>query len=359
MRPRHALAAGLAATALTAATVAVGATATAVDPPYTPLPITTFTELATDPHTGNVYVSSAEDDTVVVADRDRALVGTIPDLDGASGLAVSGDTLYVALKDAAAIAAIDTATLRERARYATGAAAQCPTYLAAAAGTVWFGYGCTFGGPAAGLGRLRVVDGVGTVELNLQDGAGLHTAPRIAAASDPAGPLAVAVPGLSPATAYIYDVVDGRPELRITSPWHTIGESLSQLALTPDGSQVLVVCGFPYQAQVFSTTDFQRVTGYSAGDGRVGSAALTPDARHVAVGGGSATLREPDVFVYAAGQATPLRRYDFGQEGGSRAPNELARRGLAWSGDGTRLFAVTVDSVYGENPALRVLNPLP
>ncbi|MEU9349986.1 hypothetical protein AB0D65_02950 [Streptomyces griseoloalbus] len=49
---------------------------------------------------------------------------------GARGVALSGDsgTLYVALRDAGAIAAVDTVTLRETARYDTGTGTGAGTY---------------------------------------------------------------------------------------------------------------------------------------------------------------------------------------------------------------------------------------
>jgi len=80
---------------------------------------------------------------------DGALVATIADEVGATGLAVSadGNTLYVALTQADAVSVVDLATLTERRRIPTGKAS-CPTWLATAAGRLWVSYGCSYS-PAA------------------------------------------------------------------------------------------------------------------------------------------------------------------------------------------------------------------
>jgi hypothetical protein len=78
---------------------------------------------------------------IVVCDFNGNVVTTIPSEPGASGLLVSpdGSTVYAALTSGDAISAIDTTTLTERARYATGTGT-LPTSIALAGGKLWFGH---------------------------------------------------------------------------------------------------------------------------------------------------------------------------------------------------------------------------
>lgn len=99
-------------------------------------------DIVVDDAHGRVFVSGGQGNTgVVVADLDGQIVQTIPDLAGASGLLLSEDgaTLYAALADAKAIAAIDTATLVTR-TFAAGDS--CPRYLTELGAYVYFTESC-------------------------------------------------------------------------------------------------------------------------------------------------------------------------------------------------------------------------
>jgi hypothetical protein len=342
-------------TSSTTSTTTTTTTTTVQPNPYTALPLTKFTELATDPGTGNVFVSSAEDDTVVLADAAGTGLRTVTGLDGASGLVVLGDRLYVGLRDAGAIAVLDPATGDELARYptaaATGTAGKCPTNLAAIGDTVWFGYGCPYSG-SGGVGRL---DRSGTVTIVKTGLSSFNSAPDLAAGGLPNGPLVLTNTGISPGTAWVFDVVDAQPVLRVTSDRALFNGSLGQPAVSPDGAEVLVAAGSPTQIYQLSSTTLRQIGRYGAGTGSAVAVAVSGDGSRVASGAnGADTYFSPtDVFLYDRDGNTPTRTFEFGM-GSSSAPNILARGGLAWAGDARSIYAVTVTNT-GSKPVLRVL----
>ena len=71
------------------------------------------------------------------------------------------------------------------------------------------------------------------------------------------------------------------------------------------------------------------------------SIAVAADGR-LALGSASPRGADPDLFEYADRGTAPVWSFDFGDRG--TAANVLAPRGLAWSADGTRLYAVITDT---------------
>jgi hypothetical protein len=111
-------------------------------------------DTATDAH-GHLFIADPSPGTILVRNADGSTLTTITDLAGVGSLALSpdGTTLYAAVTGAAAVAAIDTTTLTETARYATGAST-CPSSVAAGDDKIWFAYANC---PATG-GHIGVVD---------------------------------------------------------------------------------------------------------------------------------------------------------------------------------------------------------
>ena len=112
----------------------------------TPLPFgasPSWGDVVVDEAHGQVFVSGGQGNTgVVVADLDGQILETIPGLAGAEGMMLSEDgaTLYVALVDGQAIAAIDTATLIAR---TFSAGDNCPRHLAELVGYLYFTESCS------------------------------------------------------------------------------------------------------------------------------------------------------------------------------------------------------------------------
>ena len=354
-RGRALAAVGLSVTLTAAVTAPVAAATPAVGPK---LPVESFVQLVTDPGTGNVYLSSGVENTVVVADPAGKVLTQIPDLDGAFGLAVHGDTLYVGLRDAHAIAAIDTRTLRERTRYPTGPKA-CPSYLAATVSTLWFSYDDCSDRPT-GLGKLPLAGAAPRVTLDQHGRFDFYWSPRLVAA--PNGPLVASVPDISSATANSFRLAAGRLTYQASTEHRVLPSSLRQLTLTPDGSRVLVAAGGT-EVVVLDSATLRPVGGYPVteqddmlpeGRGIAQAVAVSPNNQLVAVGHWDRDDQDTaDVLVYRSGSKQPFRAYDFGYlRGGDHV---ISEHGLAWSPDASRLYAVTEEGDGGLK--LRVLTP--
>lgn len=106
------------------------------------LPLSHYAHMVVDGAHQHLFFSQGTGTTgIVVTDLSGNPVTTIDGEQGADGLALSADgkTLYAALTDGDAIAAIDTATLTETGRFGTGTAS-APVSVAQAGGKVWYSY---------------------------------------------------------------------------------------------------------------------------------------------------------------------------------------------------------------------------
>ncbi|MFE0251358.1 hypothetical protein [Streptomyces sp. NPDC059010] len=339
--------------ALSLTFLGLGTTSAAADT-GSPLPIGSYRDMAVDSAHQQVFLSDPFGGSVLVTDYTGQVVKRIDGEAGAWGVALSGDsgTLYVALRDAGAIAAIDTVTLEETARYDTGTGAGAyagPTSLALAGGKIWFGYSLdTWRGA---LGSLDLGGGQPVVTRDQ----GLDTfrgSPRLAATPQHPDTLVAAESDGNAAALAVYDVSAGRADAqaRRVDPGPEGCASLQDLALTPDAERVVVACASPYYHQVFRTADL-------ADDGRYATShypnavAIAPDGT---VAAGVDGANSPDVRLFAPGASTDFHSWDFPAPS-PYATTTLQSGGLAWTPDATRLFAVTKDS-NSSTLTLQVLN---
>ncbi|MGW5369838.1 YncE family protein [Streptomyces sp. NPDC004009] len=145
---------------LTTATVGLTGAAAQADG-TAPLPLAHYSHMLVDTAHRHIFCSQgAGSDGIVVTDLNGAPVTTITGEvttitgeQGATGLVLSADggTLYAALADGDAVAAVDTANLTESTRWATGAGS-APVSVAVAGGRVWYGH------TAGGRGAIGSVD---------------------------------------------------------------------------------------------------------------------------------------------------------------------------------------------------------
>lgn len=319
---------------VTGGTAGMAGTAHA-DIPGSP-PLTHYSHMVADGAHHHLFISGGlGSGSIAVTDFDGNAVGSVPAEPNASSMALSpdGGTLYVALPGNNAVSAVDTATLKETARYSTGAADD-PSHVAYAGGRIWFGYG----GPAAG--GLGSIDTSGATPVVTLTPGTWYAAPVLAAGPGAPNTLVAADPGLSPSAVRVYDVSGATPV--VTATRDDAGSNLTDLAVTPDGKDVIVASGAPYYHQVYALADL-------AQDGRYGTTnypnavAIAPDGT-VAAGVADNT---PDVYVFAQGAGSPRLTYDV-------AAGSLAGGGLAWAPDGSRLFAVSAGP-SGDSPVLHVL----
>ncbi|POX51224.1 YncE family protein [Streptomyces sp. Ru72] len=328
--------------ALSLSFLGLGTTTAAADT-SAPLPISSYRDMVVDAAHQQVFLSDPFGGSVLVTDYTGQVVKQIGGEAGAWGMALSSDstTLYVALRDAGAIAAIDTATLQETARYDTGTGAGAyagPTSLASAGGKIWFGYSTD-----SWNGALGSLDLSGAQPV-VARGQGLDTfrgSPRLAAAPQDPDTLVAAESDGNAATLAVYDVSSGQADVRAkrVDPGPEGCTSLRDLALTPDGARVVVACASPYYHQAFRTADLADDGRYTTGH-YPDSVAIAPDGTIAAGVDGASS---PDVYLFTQGGSTAFKTWDF-PASSPYATNTLQSAGLAWAPDGSRIFAVTEDS---------------
>jgi sugar lactone lactonase YvrE len=335
-----------AATALavlvSSAVLAVGTAAPAAADTSTPLPVQSSGDVVVDGVHQRVFVSDPTGGRVVATDYAGTVVGTVPSLPGANGLELSADsgTLYAAVPGADAIVAVDTATVTETKRYPTGEGTD-PQYPAWAGDKLWFGYGAATQG---NIGSLDVSGADPVVALNQDPHRTWYAAPLLATTSGAPNTLVAGIKDLSPFSLAVYDVSSGTAAKTASGPDTDdhAGSNLQDLALTPDGTQVVTASGYPYNHQVFRTSDLTRDGVYPSTHYPT-AVEIAPDGT---VAAGVDNWDEPVIYLYEPGATTPLRTHDFRDNSGF-GNGRVVPGGLAWTPDESRLFVITTDSDGG------------
>jgi hypothetical protein len=139
--------------------------------------------------------------------------------------------------------------------------------------------------------------------------------------------------------AYVWDVSSGN--LVQTTSFSTPGgaDDLRDIALTPDGSELLISAANLSTINAFLLADSSLAHSYATGPDTL-AVAITADGGFVA--GGADAPSGKDIFVFESDE-TPVRSWDVGG-----STNLVSDRGLAFSADNTRLFAVT-HSAHGRS----------
>ncbi|CAM5443580.1 WD40 repeat domain-containing protein OS=Streptomyces alboniger OX=132473 GN=CP975_16155 PE=4 SV=1 [Streptomyces alboniger] len=282
-----------------------------------------------------VYVSDPRGGQIVVTDYTGAVKATLDGLPDVDGLALSPDSgqVYAAVAGLNRIVSVETSTYTQSASYALDGAER-PRTLALAGGKLWFGYGPSAEG---GIGSLDLSGDEPAVALDQDGDASFYAAPELG--SDPdSGILVAGEKETSNDSLTVYDVSGPKPELRVSKSVE--GGFFDDIAVSPDGTQVVTASGAPYYHPVYSTKDLSPVGRYSSGD--YGAAVdIAPDGT---VAAGTSSWYGPDVHVYRQGQWSKVREYEFPNTGNSSGGDTLAEGGLAWAPDGSRLFAVSSNS---------------
>lgn len=290
-----------------------------------------------------VFVSGGPASTsVVVTDAAGTVTGSLGGLPGPTDLLLSNDqtTLFVALPNANQIAAFDTGSLIESARYSTGPGA-CPSSLALAGRRLYFGYGCDQWGGNIGmvdLGRQPAVVSTGLVAEDFYDHPVLATTPAAPAV------LIAGQPSLSPASVYVYGVgAGGALTFQRRSDHSATGSNLRDLALSRDAATVYLAQGWPYGIQAFAVADLSQQSQFIPTTAYPNAVEVSRDGALIAAG--SDATYDPDVFLLRP-DGIGVTSFELGEN--------LVPGALAWAPGGRRLYAVS-QHWSGGAPSLHVL----
>ena len=303
---------------------------------------------------GQVFASSnfnTGGSDVAVLDEAGSVVSDITGEPNASGMVVNGGTLYVALCTGTAIDEIDTTTLAKTGSISVPTGifqfddhytplAQCP--LVEAGGRLWFATGDGSGGGPV-LASLTL-----TVPHTLATYPGLVAPGGLLGASGKPNELVVLGSQIAD-----YNVSTATPTL--ISSHAEIGCG-GEGALSQDGNTLYlpVSTGSDCTAyQAFDVATFQPGATYPGGTKPVSAIAVSADG-HVAVGSSEFAYNPgtTDVWVYPSGSSTPNLTYAVG----SPADLGVAREGLMFNPDASRLFAVEDDPLPQPSVAMSVID---
>ncbi|MFE9693453.1 WD40 repeat domain-containing protein [Micromonospora sp. NPDC005806] len=311
-----------------------------------------FGDILADEARGRVYLTGGKGtDGLIVTDLDGKVLRTLPGIaPGAAGMTLSPDgrKLYIAAgdQDWLRIVDLDTWELDGQFTGKTDGTMTCPKDMAFAAGQLWVSWGCE-NEPTAGIGRVDLA--TGKFYVNAVDAIDERISSAMLLATSPAQPdmLIAGATGTSPALLVRFEATPTGLVQRAIS--RTDGGSVAQLAVTPDGTKVIVPSGAPYYHPVLRTSDLVEVHRYPAVP-YPDAVAIRPDGLVVA---GTDSSYDEDVRVFEPGGTTPIATYEFGH-----LPNQetwahnLVTGGLAVSGN--RIYAVTDQLAEPEMVTLRI-----
>jgi hypothetical protein len=293
-------------------------------------------DLAVDSSTDTVFVTSTTASEVTELDFNGDVLGSVAVI-GASGIVTIGNDLYVA--SYAGITEIDGSTLQVIGSVPLPLTASM-TPLVYSAGALW----TTAIGPLlvrvdpaslgsttypASLGLLGPYGG--TIGLSGGDDYLFSYATGISPVS--INELTATASTAAP-TVVVPDVNEG----------NIVPEGISNLedaGLTPDGTTLVTAAGYPYEFTGINTSTLASINVIYPGTYYPSAVALTSAAGGLVAGGTEST---DEVYVYKLGQPSDLvLNYQFAAAGLGLVP-EVDPHGLAFSPDGSRLFAVTTNT---------------
>jgi hypothetical protein len=287
--------------------------------------------IVVDDGAGYVFLSTVNG--LDVRDLAGAALTSLP-LDGAGGLALSGDgaTLYVAVPADHAIAVIDTGTLTETGRIATGDAGT-PRTLALIGSTLWFGYDIYPTGGRLGVVDLSQPTPAVTAPVPIGNGAGSdqwwdRRAPTLL--SSPAVPDTLFAGDASVTSGSIEKFATSGSTVTLAGLLERPFPYVGDMAVTGDGTELLVNTGKGIARVRISDL---AIDGSFAGDNSFSTVAVAPDDGRLAVGnewGGD----QPVVYTYSKDGTF---EYQYGYQSNS----VTVPGGLAFNSTGSTLYAVT------------------
>jgi hypothetical protein len=304
------------------------------------LPLTGFGHMVVDGAHKHVFVTgSSSDSTIAVRNEDGTSAGTITGESGAGGMVLDGGTLYVARCGWGVIDEIDTATLTKTGSFSAPVGGTCD--LAEAGGVLWFSDSTD-----QQFGHLESVS-LDSSHTVTDTGRNLY---QMIFATTPVHPdwLVVGESQSDPTSVWVLDVTD---PANVTTVTHNLslvggGGNLGDMAITPDGGTLFTADGSPYELDAFSLPGLTAAGVYPTAPYPT-AVAVSPDGSQAAEGING--IYNPDVYLFDVGTSTARAHWDFGG-----TDDVTYSHGLAFSPDGTHLFAVS-KGPSGSGPVFHVI----
>jgi hypothetical protein len=308
----------------------------------TNLSLTGFSHMAVDDARHHVFVTGAQaDGVVVVMNEDGTSAGSIPGIGGASGMVLTGGTLYVARCGAGSITEVDPATLAAVGSFAADVTGTCD--LVAAGGRLWYPSSAGLASVSLDSSHTVVTPGTALPDGMLASSSG-QPDQLVEGDADHAGP-----------TVRVYDVTDPTGPTLLGSQAFGGGQVVD-MAVTPDGATLLLAQhSSPFKATVRTLPTLGAPSGVTQyGLNRPANAiAVSPNGAKIATGTDDG-IADDDVLVFNPGATVSKRFWDFGG-----TTNVLYPRGLAFSSSGASLFAVSGDVSGAHTVKFHSLSTLP
>jgi hypothetical protein len=297
-------------------------------PAATPV-VNGFDRMLVDPAHGHIFVSGSQSSSaILVENADGTTAGTISGESGAAGMVLDGTTLYVARCSWGVIDEIDTTTLTRTGSFAADIGGTCD--LAEAGGRLW--YSNSHDGQWGELMSVSPAAPHTVVDSGISEYQMIF-----ATTSTHPNWLVVGDSDLSASIVAVQDVSDPASPTRLAGASDLGGGgNLQDMAITADGSKLVTAAGAPYRIQAFALPGLTAAGTYPT-DAYPDAVALSPSGAQIA--GGSDSASGKDVFLFGSGNATPLTSWGFGT-----SSDTVYQRGLAFSSDGSKLFAVSKSS---------------
>lgn len=296
-----------------------------------------FSDMLVDPAGGRVFVSGvASSSGIDVFNPDGSLNGVIDGESGAGGMVVDGGNLYVARCGWGVIDVIDTDTLTRVGSIPAPVGGNCA--LGLAGGRLWFSDSTDHQ-----WGDLRsvaetaphtVIDSGLTVYQPIFAGTPVH--PSWLIYRDP-----------SSAAVAIEDVTDPSAPSLVASAALTNASNLLDIVVSPSGTELLTASNFPSDIQAYSLPGLTLTHSYPTAS-YPNAVAVSPSGGQVA--GGVDSGSGPDMYLFANGGSSMLTSFAF-----SPTSELTYARGLAFSADGSRIYAIT-SGLADAGPLLHVLS---
>jgi hypothetical protein len=322
-------------------------------PRGTPLGLPGFAAMAVDEVHQHVFVTAGgQSGDIKVVDFDGHLVQTLTGEPGASGMAIHGTMLYVALSQADQIDRIDTSTLKSIGPLSlpTGSA---PNALAWAGGRLWVGVGDCAQPSRSSVVSLKAGSGE---ERTYPDRFFPDRCPRFATSPTDSNILVAWDPG-GPSTVSVYGVVTGRPVLLVRRVM--VEANVPRAAVSFDGTELLMTGGSGLRT--FSLQTLKPIQpSYRASPAANGVA--TSNSAHIVVTAGTDGT---DLWDFLSGVPYPEESIDAGgpQAAGRWNPESRIYPGaVAVTGMATSLvFEITGDegNGVGHDAWFNVWHPFP